>query len=40
MPATYVPTSRPGNPNVTLYIILGALFLTALFLVIFFALRS
>jgi len=40
MPATYVPPSRPGSSNVTLYVILGALFVIALFLVIFFALRS
>jgi hypothetical protein len=40
MPATYVPTSRPGSSNVTLYVILGALFMVALFLVIFLALKS
>lgn len=40
MPATYTPTSHAGAPNVLLYIILGALFLVALFLVVFFALRS
>jgi len=40
MPATHVPTSRPGSSNTTLYIILGTLFVVALFLVIFFALKS
>jgi hypothetical protein len=39
MPATYTPPSRAPQ-NVTLYIFLGALFLIALFLVVFFALRS
>jgi hypothetical protein len=39
MPATYTPASRPPQ-NVTLYIILGALFLVALFLVVFLALKS
>jgi hypothetical protein len=39
MPAMYTPAARAPQ-NVTLYIILGALFLVALFLVVFFALRS
>jgi hypothetical protein len=40
MPAAFAPASRPRSSNVTLYIILGALFVVALFLVIFFALRG
>jgi hypothetical protein len=40
MPATYTPPSHAAPPNVILYIVLGALFLIALFLVIFLATRS
>jgi hypothetical protein len=40
MPASYTPASHAAPQNVILYIILGALFLIALFLVIFFAMRS
>jgi cobalamin biosynthesis Mg chelatase CobN len=40
MPASYTPTAHAAPKNVILYIILGALFLIALFLVVFFAMRS
>jgi len=40
MPATYTPASHAAPKNVILYIVLGALFLIALFLVVFFALKG
>jgi hypothetical protein len=40
MPPTPQPTlTRPPNQNVILYVILGGLFVMALFVVIFFALK-
>jgi len=40
LPATQLPAGRPSSSNLALYIILGGLFLIALFLVVFFALKS
>jgi hypothetical protein len=40
MPATASPALPRASSNVALYVILGCLFLIALFLVVFFALRS
>jgi cobalamin biosynthesis Mg chelatase CobN len=40
MPATAAPAPRRASSNVALYVILGCLFLIALFLVVFFALRG
>jgi hypothetical protein len=40
MPATATPAPTRAPSNVALYVIMGCLFLIALFLVVFFALRS
>jgi hypothetical protein len=40
MPATATPALPRASSNVALYVILGCLFLIALFLVVFFALRG
>ena len=40
LPATPAPGPRPASSNLALYVGLGALFLIALFLVVFFALKT
>ncbi len=40
MPATPAPVPPRAPANVALYVIVGGLFLMAMFLVVFFALRS
>lgn len=40
LPATAAPGSRRASSNLVLYVVLGAVFLIALFLVVFFALKT
>ena len=40
LPATPVARPQPASSNLVLYVVLGALFVIALFLVIFFALKT